>query len=357
MSTRPYHRSCASSWLAPSSGDRAQIFVATARLVPPAVERRRERALGGAVHRRGVERAARRARAQRRRRRRASRSSPSNVRYVPRPTTGPSRRSSITAGLYARAVRRRTRPRRTTGRRPGRGPCARAAGRRRPPPSRRRPRRRSPAARPRGRPATRPRSLSRARPEHRARVVRQPTMALPRIALRHPRRDDRAAAERGRRIAASTAARPPWPSACRCRRCPARSRTPPRRARRSRAQSERRRGRDAVDVTVEARRDRHRRLEQPDRLQRAHRVRERDGQRAAAELDVGDPPPAADARRTPARAGCAASSRRPAGRRAGSSCGRPPRRAGAPPARACTAAPSRARLAPAPSPRPRVRFA
>ena len=63
--------------------------------------------------------------------------------------------------------------------------------------------------------------------EHRAfGVMRDAAVPLALVGLRNARRRGRRAAERGRRVGRLAAASPPWPSRGRCRRCPARSRTP-----------------------------------------------------------------------------------------------------------------------------------
>ena len=181
--------------------------------------------------------------------------------------------------------------------------------------------------------------LAQAEAEHRAGVVRQAAMPLPRVAFRDPR-----ARPPGRRRARTRRSPPPlrrarrgprrepvptipgpiaqttasWPDALAQASADATSRRI--------ATSPSRQGATATAVSTK-----------PGLLQPAHRVRERHRQRTAAELDVGDSAPGR-ARRTPARPGCAASSRRPAGRRAAPRAAVlldvPRRRAG----RACTAA-------------------
>ena len=90
----------------PSSTDCAQIFVATVALVAAPVERRAERRLGAAVHRRRVEDAGSPASSAAPTTLAASAASAPNVFQVPRPTTGPRRRSSISG---ARGVDERER--------------------------------------------------------------------------------------------------------------------------------------------------------------------------------------------------------------------------------------------------------
>ena len=251
-----------------------------------------------------------------------SRASPrraSNVCHVPSPTTGPRRRSSI-SGVRPRdhvpAAKRGAR--RTTDPRPGRGPCARAGARRTPRANRRRrpPRaaRASPA--PRGPPARRRRRPPSAELEHRARVVRDAAVPIARVGLGDANREDRRAAER---CAPRSRPRPPRRlrarAASRCRR----SRAPARRRPRRTPAAQPRRAPTATpthcDLSVDAGADA---TPPPEaRVPAASRtVSDSDtGQRAAGELDVRDTRPRRS-RRTPARPGCGASSRRPACRRA-----------------------------------------
>src|SRR6266550_5577377 len=66
---------------------------------------------------------------------RAAPASPPNVFHVPSPTTGPSRRSSISQAAGALRAPPRTRRQRTAGRLLPLAPCAKAAGRRTPAPT------------------------------------------------------------------------------------------------------------------------------------------------------------------------------------------------------------------------------
>ena len=183
-------------------------------------------------------------------------------------------------------------------------------------------------------------------------------MALARVGFRHAGGDDRAAAERERGVRRRRRRPcPPWPSRVPVPTMPGPiAQTATSYALRLRP-GQRRPDGDALDVPAEARADRDRDGSiSAALLQRAHRV----GQRrpAAHRPRAGRRRPAtpASAAQT-GRAGCAASSTRPACRRATRRAGRPPRHAARRPGPACTAASSRARPSSAASPRPRVRFA
>ena len=110
ISTRPNHSRCRRYCSRPSSTESAQIFVAHGRLVAAARERRaratpRRRGTSARSRRRAC-----RPRAPRRRPRRASAASEPNVFQVPRPTTGPRRRSSIKPRARRRRARASRRP-------------------------------------------------------------------------------------------------------------------------------------------------------------------------------------------------------------------------------------------------------
>ena len=240
--------------------------------------------------------------------------------------------------------RRRMRPR--SGRRPhrGRGPCARAADRHR----RRASVVRSAAAatsdisecRARARP-----SCDATTPRWRSRSSAAETRAASIGVRRGPTRRWRPPRARRRRAR----------TACRCRRCPARRRTPRRHGpRRPRAQ----RGGDrhAPHVTAETRRDRHCRARSDRARATCAPCRTATAAARRPQPDVRDPE-AASAAHTGATCECTrAEDDRQSGEHLGE-VARPLQRVGSPTARVCTAAPSRVRPPPAPSSRPRVRFA
>ncbi len=385
ISTCPNQSSWSASWARASSTDDAQILRGDGCVVAPALERRAERPLGAAVHRRAVEERGCRRRARRRRprepcrrRRRTSATSrarrpgrasapPSMSRGTPdappfalrrrlgqppiRPTEGGSRAThrwstvALTSLARGRGGRPRRRPRRTADRRRGRGPCGRGAARRRPRASRRRRRPLAARARPaaRHRPARRPwATTARARRSCGARRRGGARAGRPRT--RGPRgpaappsasRGVRDLGEPGRAVAERGAgADDP--------RADGRDRHVVPRVTRDK---QRRRDARALQIRVEAGRDGDRLRDEPARPELAHGVRERHRQRSTGDLDVGDAR-ARRARPRPARPGCAACSRRPACRRAAPPPPRPPPRSASPPAAACTAASSRARRAP-----------
>ena len=258
-------------------------------------------------------------------------------------------------GALGRGGPPRRLPRRTTGRRPGRGPCGReavlrirAASRRRRPgrstdPIRRlRDRMAMPSARAPGRVATprvcdaRHHGGAHARPDS---TPERQRWACHRVRLRRLRPRDRQTSVSECRPG------PDDPGADRAD-CDVE-------AMRSRPE-QRRRGGAAVDVTVEARCDGDRGLDQPPRAEQANRVGERNGQSTAAELEIRDAQSAqrgADGRNLAVQPAADDRQSRQAVVprlivRSCASAWLPPRHGGTRAGRACTGAPSRARLRP-----------
>ena len=193
--------------------------------------------------------------------------------------TGPSRRSSITPEDFSQDGPRQTRRRRNRDPRPGRGPCARAAAPRTPRASLRLE-------------LVRDERRREADAKHRLRVMGETAVTRSRVASRHPRRQHRAAAERGGcvdrlcRGEAAVAQRGSGADDARPDRADDRVGTcgaPRTRAPSRRSPPARRRRRTGG-------RDRER--EQPPRAKRAHRIRQRHRQSASRHLHVGDLHPA-----------------------------------------------------------------
>ena len=187
--------------------------------------------------------------------------------------------------------------------------------------------------------------------QHRLGVVRDAAMARPLVGSRDACRDHRHAAEGERRVGRLGRGEPAVAEPRAGSDDPGADRAdghvvlPPR-------PGERGGRRDALGVRVEARRDRGGRRHEPSLAQRPHRVRERDRQRTAGELHVGDAQPVecgADRRELAVQG--AADDRHPVS--APPRPRPPPRRRAGRAAAACTAAPSRARPPPAGSSSPR----
>ena len=317
----------------------------------PSRERRAERGLGAAVHRRRVEDVGSLRRAPRRRRSAASVASPPNVFQVPSPTTGPSRRSSISrsgsqrarpaAKAAAKNERIVVRPAAHVRERQARAQLLPSRSRRR------RSAARATAGR-RSRPATE-------RRRHRGRARAPPVCGGRRRGDARARRSRmRAPRGSGEPCSATPCSRrrrqptPPWPSAVPVPTMPGPIAHTTTSKPSAAAQSERRRCRDALDVAVEAGADRDRRarrvpaLAQEPRACRTARPAAR--RPRAARTRRGRP---CRCPRTPARPGCGGSSRRRACPASVVGSVRPssrvPDRATGP---ACTEASSRARRRP-----------
>jgi hypothetical protein len=134
----------------------------------------------------------------------------------------------------------------------------------------------------------RDRHVAEAEVEDRAHVVRDAEVAFPPVRLRHAHGEDRPTAERRRSVGGDRSGDPAVTEERPGSHDPGADRADDDVESLRRAPGERRRRRDGLYVAVRAGRRCDGHLEQAGALQRPYRVRERDRQRASAELDVRD---------------------------------------------------------------------